>query len=67
MTAMAERALRELDDLVLDLKGLVLVQRLRKERGADPAELAMYGEAIDRVRKRLASLLRNGRLDPATA
>lgn len=26
---------RELDDLVLHLKGLVLVQKLRRQRGAD--------------------------------
>ena len=49
---------RELDDLVLDLKGLVLVRGVREERGADADELAMYGAEIDRVRDRLAALVR---------
>jgi hypothetical protein len=47
---------RELDDLVLHLKGLVLVRSLREQRGADEGELLMYGAEIDRVRKRLAGL-----------
>lgn len=49
---------RELDDLVLHLKGLVLVRGVREERGADADELAMYGAEIDRVRDRLAALVR---------
>ena len=49
---------RELDDLVLHLKGLVLVRRFREERGADADELLMYGAEIDRVRNKLASLVR---------
>jgi hypothetical protein len=49
---------RELDDLVLHLKGLVLVRGVREERGADPDELAMYGAEIDRVRDRLAALVK---------
>ena len=48
----------ELDDLVLRLKGLVLVQDLRERRGADADELAMYGLEIDRVRDRLARIVR---------
>jgi hypothetical protein len=54
------RPFRELDDLVLHLKGLVLVRDLRRRRGADPDELGMYGAEIDRVRERLASLVRTG-------
>jgi len=46
---------RELDDLVLELKGLVLVRGLRERAGADSAELAQYGDAIRRVRERLAA------------
>ena len=53
---------RELDDLVLHLKGLVLVRRLREQRGADADELLMYRTEIERVRDRLASLVR-GRTD----
>jgi hypothetical protein len=48
---------RELDDLVLHLKGLVLVRGVRAERGADEEELAMYGAEIHRVRDRLAALV----------
>jgi hypothetical protein len=58
MTSMAAVAtFRELDDLVLHLKGLVLVRRLREQRGAAEEELRMYGVEIDRVRDRLASLV----------
>jgi hypothetical protein len=52
---------RELDDLVLRLKGLVYVRRIREGRGADTGELAMYRDEIDRVRDRLARLVRAGR------
>jgi hypothetical protein len=54
----AMQSFRELDDLVLHLKGLVLVRGVREERGADADELAMYGAEIDRVRDRLAALVR---------
>ena len=54
----AMQIFRELDDLVLHLKGLVLVRGVREERGADADELAMYGAEIDRVRDRLAALVR---------
>jgi hypothetical protein len=54
----ALQSFRELDDLVLHLKGLVLVRGVREERGADADELAMYGAEIDRVRDRLAALVR---------
>ena len=47
---------RELDDLVLHLKGLVLVRRLRERSGAEQAELALYGAEIERVRERLAEV-----------
>jgi hypothetical protein len=47
---------RELDDLVMHLKGLVMVQRLREERGAGPDELGMFSAEIDTVRHRLAAL-----------
>jgi hypothetical protein len=42
---------RQLDDLVLDLKGLVLVRELLRERGTDVAALETE---IDQVRNRLA-------------
>ena len=42
---------RQLDDLVLDLKGLVLVRELLRERGTDVGALE---PEIDRARTRLA-------------
>ena len=51
---------RRLDDLVLHLKGLVLVRDLRERGGADEGELIMYGAEIDRVRGQLARLARGG-------
>jgi hypothetical protein len=49
---------QQLDDLVLHLKGLVLVQQVREQRGADPAELQLYTEAIDNLRMQLADFVR---------
>jgi hypothetical protein len=49
--------LRTIDDLLLHLKGLVLVRGLREQRGADDGELRMYGEEIERVRDELATLV----------
>jgi hypothetical protein len=51
---------RELDDLVLHLKGLVLVRKVQETRGAGHEELHMYGAEIERVRDRLAELVRAG-------
>lgn len=45
---------QELDELVLHLKGLVLVRDVRRHAGADGEELAMYSEEIRRVRRQLA-------------
>jgi len=53
-------AFRKLDDLLLHLKGLVLVRQVRARRGADEGELLMYGIEIDRVRNQLARLVRSG-------
>jgi hypothetical protein len=49
---------RQLDDLVLHLKGLVLVQRLREGGGADEGELELYRAEIQRVRTELAEFVR---------
>jgi len=48
-----DQTFRRLDDLVLHLKGLVLVRSYREAQGADPGELAMFSAEIDRVRERL--------------
>jgi len=58
MTA-AVQGYRELDDLVLHLKGLVIVQGLREQSGADDLELAQYGAEIERVRDQLAEYVRD--------
>ena len=55
---MTERPFRELDDLVLQLKGLVLVREMRRRGGADADELDMYRAELDGVRERLASFVR---------
>jgi hypothetical protein len=49
---------REIDDLVLDLKGLVLVRGLLERRGAGSPELELYSAEIERVRERLAGAVR---------
>jgi hypothetical protein len=60
MTTAAPPAFRELDDLVLHLKGVVLVNGLRARNGADETELAMYREEIHRLRDELAMLVKCG-------
>jgi hypothetical protein len=62
-----ENGFRNLDDLVLHLKGLVLVRRLREVRGADEDELLMYGAEIEHVQDQLANLVASRRLDQAAA
>jgi hypothetical protein len=49
-----------LDDLVLRLKGLVLVRELRQDGRADGEELELYDAEIRRVRDQLADLVRSG-------
>jgi len=45
-------------DLVLHLKGLVLVRDLLERRGASQSELDEHTAEIDRVRNRLARVMR---------
>jgi len=54
---------RKLDDLVLHLKGLVLVRELRERRGADEGELLMYGAEIDRVRGLQVTIVTSAQTD----
>jgi hypothetical protein len=49
----------ELDDLVLHLKGVVLVNGVRELDGADEAELDMYREEIARLRDQLAEVVKS--------
>ena len=53
----AVREFRALDDLVLHLKGLVLVRDLLRERGATADEIAAHSAEIERVRMRLADFV----------
>ena len=47
----------EIDDLLLGLRGLVLVGDLLAERGATEAELSAHAEEADRMRAQLAELI----------
>ena len=57
MTQTAENRFNELDNLVLHLKGLVMVRSLRQRNGADEQELGMFSSEIDRARERLADFV----------
>lgn len=48
---------REIDDLLLRLRGLVLVRDLLEQRGATSAEVDEHTREADRVRARLAALI----------
>src|SRR5262245_14307482 len=50
--------LGSVDDLVLNLRGLLAVRDLRQDRGATDDELQVYGDEIARVRDRLAEVVR---------
>jgi hypothetical protein len=54
----AVREQRKLDDLVLHLKGLVLVRALLESRGASSDEVAAHDDEIARVRAELAHVVR---------
>jgi hypothetical protein len=58
---------RELDDLVLHLKGLVLVRALLEERGASAAEVEAHTAEIERLRERLAEVVQHTESQPAAA
>jgi hypothetical protein len=49
---------REIDDLLLQLRGLALVRELLIERGVSRGEVAEHTRELARVRTRLADLLR---------
>jgi hypothetical protein len=46
--------MRELGDLLLHLRGLVLVRAILEQRGATAAELEEHTAEIERVRRELA-------------
>jgi hypothetical protein len=49
---------RQVDDLVLQLKGLVHVRALLETRGASTAELDAHSDEIARIRAELADRVR---------
>ncbi|HEY7693526.1 MAG TPA: hypothetical protein VH816_14415 [Gaiellaceae bacterium] len=49
---------RQLDDLELQLKGLVHVRALLETNGASPDAVALHSDAINRVRGELIRLAR---------
>ena len=48
---------REIDDLLLRLRGLVLVRDLLAQRGATASEIDEHAREADRVRERLTTLI----------
>ena len=54
---------REIDDLLLRVRGLVLVRDLLAERGAARAEVDAHTDELERTRRRLASMI-GGAVDP---
>ena len=53
------RGTHEITDVLTQLKGLVLVQPLLEARGVSNEELERHTGEIDRVRARLAELVRS--------
>jgi hypothetical protein len=51
---------REIDDLLLHVRGLVLVRSLLASRGASKDELDAHEHELERRRKRLAALIGGG-------
>ena len=47
---------REIDDLLLHIRGLVLVREILRQRGATPAELEAHTAELERLKDRLAEL-----------
>ena len=48
----------EVDDLLLRIRGLVLVQDVLAERGASAAEIRAHSDEAERLRGQLAELIR---------
>ena len=54
-----DRGTHEITDVLTQLKGLVLVQPILEARGVSDDELERHTGEIDRVRARLADLVRS--------
>jgi hypothetical protein len=46
----------ELDDLLLHIRGLVLVREILRQRGASNAELDQHTAELERLKSRLAEI-----------
>lgn len=58
---------RQIDDLLLELRGLALVRDILIERGASSGEVAAHGRELENGRARLAELIRGPGAGPALA
>ena len=47
---------REIDDLLLHIRGLVLVREILRQRGASAAELDAHTAELERLKGRLAEI-----------
>jgi hypothetical protein len=47
---------REIDDLLLHIRGLVLVREILRQRGASADELAAHTAELERLKSRLAEV-----------
>jgi hypothetical protein len=56
---------RGIDDLLLQLRGLVLVRDLLAERGATRAEVDAHTDELERVRNQLIGMIQGGTSDHA--
>ncbi len=56
---------RTIDDLLLQLRGLVLVGKVLRQRGASTAEVEAHAREADRVRAELAHLIGDDGPQPA--
>ncbi len=55
----------EIEELLREIRGLVLVKGLLKKRGVTRAELVAHGAEIERARRRLAALVGSRGAEPA--
>jgi hypothetical protein len=46
----------EVDDLLLHIRGLVLVREILRQRGVSPAELDQHTAELERLKSRLAEI-----------
>jgi hypothetical protein len=58
------RSTREIDRLLLQIRGLVLVRALLEARGAGQSEIAAHTAELERQRERLSELVQARQLHP---